>query len=463
MFSKRILKFFKEPNDVYSAIHPLFYMCTFFGLAPYSLVRVENGKKIFKFAWWPLIRNALLVLILLGSLTYHAVFDLKPFKDSDLQQKLRYFEEIFSSLLSCCSVIFGCIFALKVIEIFKNIEEVDVAFRSLAVWVPYKQMYVSILIHLATLVTIVVTLTVNVIFFATFEYGTQVYSFFIMFMTCILPYFINLLMELQYCHYLNILRVRYKLLNEYLETLVQETQTLNGKFKKKENISIIINTVVESWTEAQVKTVASKAKRKSKEIFTSGSKLPKSMLAISDPVFIVDQVAALHIKLTDTAHMINYAFCVQQLLRITVTFISIVTALFLVAINFNKSSSENKSQLDYFFTFWAFSNACEVMAIVWITSETCEEANTCPRILHKIRNNTTNTNLQDTIEIYSLQMYHNRLYFTVCGLFPLDYTLLYTIVAGVTTYLVILIQFNNSDFLLKNSTSTEFDNTTESY
>lgn len=99
------------------------------------------------------------------------------------------------------------------------------------------------------------------------------------------------------------------------------------------------------------------------------------MMAISDPVFIVDQVAALHIKLTDTAHMINYAFCVQQLLRITVAFISIVTALFLVAINFNQASTakDDKSQLDYFFTFWAFSNACEVMAIVWITSETCEE------------------------------------------------------------------------------------------
>lgn len=138
MFSKRFLKYFKDPSDVYSAIHPLFTVCTLFGLAPYSLVRAEHGKKEFKFAWTPLIRNAILVLILLGSLTYHAIFDLISFKDSDLQQKLRYFEEIFSSLLSCCSVIFGCIFALKVVEVFKNIEEVDVSFRSLAVWVPYK-------------------------------------------------------------------------------------------------------------------------------------------------------------------------------------------------------------------------------------------------------------------------------------------------------------------------------------
>lgn len=119
--------------------------------------------------------------------------------------------------------------------------------------------------------------------------------------------------------------------------------------------------------------------------FASDKAMPKSMMAISDPVYIVDQVAALHIKLTDTAHMINYAFCVQQLLRITVAFISIVTALFLVAINFSKSSSaqkdDGKATLDYFFTFWAFSNACEVMAIVWITSETCEEVSVSINIL----------------------------------------------------------------------------------
>ncbi|KAJ3665726.1 hypothetical protein Zmor_001207 [Zophobas morio] len=360
MFMAKISKFFKDPCDVYSAIHPLFNVCTLFGLAPYSLIRLENGKKIFKFAWCPLFRNALLALILLGSLTFHAVYDLFPLKEGDLKQNLRYVQETFSSLLSCCAVIFGCIFALKIIEVFKNIEEVDVSFRSLAVWVPYKNLYVRIILHLVGLLLIVVTLTLDFVFFASLEYGDHIYSFFITFMTIILPYFINLLMELQYCHYLNILRIRYKLLNEYLETLVQETKCPN---------------VIEGWTDDAVPTITTNKKKEKKEVFGSGSKVPKSMMAISDPVFIVDQVAALHIKLTDTAHMINYAFCVQQLLRITVAFISIVTALFLVAINFNKSSSQkdDKAPLDYFFTFWAFSNACEVMAIVWITSETCEE------------------------------------------------------------------------------------------
>ncbi|RZB38675.1 7tm 7 domain containing protein, partial [Asbolus verrucosus] len=388
MLPKKISKFFKDPCDVYSAIHPLFYMCTLFGLAPYSLNRIEKGKKVFKFAWCPLLRNVILVALLLGSLAYHVVFETIPLKDTDLQQKLRYFQEVFSSLLSCCAVVFGGIFALKIIEVFKNIDEVDVSFRSLAVWVPYKNLYVGIIVHLVGLFFVVIILTLDFLFLASGIYGSEYYSLYITFMTIILPYFINLLMELQYCHYLNILRVRYKLLNEYLETLVQESETIPG------------------WTEEAVTTVSTSKRKQSKEVLGLGDKAPKSMMAISDPVFVVDQVAALHIKLTDTAHMINYAFCVQQLLRITVAFVSIVTALFLVAVNFSNTSAkkdDSKTQLDYFFTFWAFSNACEVMAIVWITSETCEE-----------------------IEIYSLQMYHNRLYFTVCGLFPLDYTLLYT-------------------------------------
>lgn len=100
--------------------------------------------------------------------------------------------------------------------------------------------------------------------------------------------------------------------------------------------------------------------------------MPKRIMSISDPVFIIDQVATLHIKLTDTAHLVNDAFCVQQLLRITVTFVSIVTALFTIAMNF-AAPNKGDAELDLYFTFWAFSNAIEVVSIVWITSETCEE------------------------------------------------------------------------------------------
>lgn len=94
----------------------------------------------------------------------------------------------------------------------------------------FRNLYVYIIVHLGALVFIVGGLTLDVVLFAHYLYGTPIYSLFITIITIIFPYFINLLMELQYCHYLNILRIRYKLLNEYLETLVEETPSYQSKY-----------------------------------------------------------------------------------------------------------------------------------------------------------------------------------------------------------------------------------------
>lgn len=56
-----------------------------------------------------------------------------------------------------------------------------------------------------------------------------------------------------------------------------------------------------------------------------------------------------------------------------------------------------------------------------------------------------NAQLNLFMEQFSLQLLHQRLQFTAFGFFNLDFTLLYTIVAAITTYLVILIQFYISE------------------
>jgi hypothetical protein len=49
------------------------------------------------------------------------------------------------------------------------------------------------------------------------------------------------------------------------------------------------------------------------------------------------------------------------------------------------------------------------------------------------------------LEMFSQQLLHTRdqIDFTACGLFPLDMTLLHSVVAAVTTYIIILVQFQN--------------------
>ena len=59
------------------------------------------------------------------------------------------------------------------------------------------------------------------------------------------------------------------------------------------------------------------------------------------------------------------------------------------------------------------------------------------------------------IEMYSLQMYHNRLKFYVCGLFPLDYTLLHTVWAAFVpgTFLLTVAFYRLSPALRRTSSS----------
>ncbi|KAF5282786.1 hypothetical protein FQR65_LT02783 [Abscondita terminalis] len=235
-------------------------------------------------------------------------------------------------------------------------------------------------------------------------------------------------MESQYVQYVKLVYYRYSILNEHLEVLYRE------------------NNAIEGW----VKEVDEDATSISK--ISSG--ILKSFKITSNPILVIDKVVALHIKLSDAAYLINAAFSVQLLFRITIAFVTIVTALYTIGVNLSSPEQEsNTLKVDTMFTMWAVSSAIELLIIVHIANSTCEEANKCPRLMHKIRNSTKNAKLQDMIEIYSLQMYHNRLKFYVCGLFPLDYTLLHTIVAGVTTYLVILVQFNTAGSVTKKKIS----------
>ncbi|KAJ9583546.1 hypothetical protein L9F63_022109, partial [Diploptera punctata] len=73
-------------------------------------------------------------------------------------------------------------------------------------------------------------------------------------------------------------------------------------------------------------------------------------------------------------------------------------------------------------------------------------------------------NLVFQLELFSLQLLHQKIQFTACGFFPLDFTLLYSIVGAVTTYLVILVQFqlNVSSYEknVRNTALTEVRNVT---
>lgn len=66
-------------------------------------------------------------------------------------------------------------------------------------------------------------------------------------------------------------------------------------------------------------------------------------------------------------------------------------------------------------------------------------------IVHKIAHEFHNEQQNLFFGQFSLQLLHQKIQFTAFGFFNIDFTLLYTTIASITTYLVILIQFYISE------------------
>ncbi|XP_018578981.1 putative gustatory receptor 28a [Anoplophora glabripennis] len=324
---------------------------------------------------------------------------------------IRFYQDLFSALLYLCEIIVGCVFAKKVAEIFRNIDKTDDMLRGLKICISYKRTHIMIIIYITVAfvgVGVILSLLITTELFLAC-YSSQLPNILVEILSYYLPCVANALTELQYFQYLNFLRLRYKKLNK---CLLESTELTPCKIDYE-----LVSTI---------RLVHPK---------------PAKQETANDPLYIINQVTKIHMILTDTARLTNKTFCFQQLLKIAISFVSIIAGLFLFAMVF-AVKDPSKLRIDKLFFLWTLSNALEIFVVVWISAETCKEANECPIILHRIRNSSANEDLKSLIDLHSLQMYHSKLSFSVCGLFPLDYSLLFSVVAGATTYLIILIQFN---------------------
>ncbi|XP_023311733.1 putative gustatory receptor 28b [Anoplophora glabripennis] len=91
---------------------------------------------------------------------------------------------------------------------------------------------------------------------------------------------------------------------------------------------------------------------------------------------------------------------------------------------------------------WLVDEMVEIFLLVRSCASTCESANTTPILLHEFRNELDNIEIESHIQMYSLQLLHQKIRVSALGFFYIDYSLIYSVVGAVTTYLVIFIQFD---------------------
>ncbi|XP_071640841.1 gustatory receptor for sugar taste 43a-like [Temnothorax longispinosus] len=164
----------------------------------------------------------------------------------------------------------------------------------------------------------------------------------------------------------------------------------------------------------------------------------------------ISQLMTVHASLCDTVLLINAAYGVVALvITITCLIHLIITPYVLIM--------EVDGRREPLFLavqgLWCIFHIWRLLMIVQPTYAATTQGKKTAVLVSQLLSMSSDREERKQLEIFSLQLLHRPLEFSACGLFILDRTLVTSIAGAVTTYLVILIQFQKDD-----DTKGSFDN-----
>ncbi|XP_072744220.1 gustatory receptor for sugar taste 43a-like isoform X2 [Anoplolepis gracilipes] len=188
------------------------------------------------------------------------------------------------------------------------------------------------------------------------------------------------------------------------------------------------------------------------------SKIMDSTIANNGRSFTdsISQLVRVHALLCDTVLLINNAYGVI-VFAITLTCLIhlIITPYFLIM----EAGGRREPLFLTVQGLWCIFHVWRLLMIVQPTYGTTMQGKKTAVLVSQLLSANYDKKSMKQLEIFSLQLLHRPLEFSACGLFTVDRTLVTSIAGAVTTYLVILIQFqkeddasSNVDSILKNAT-----------
>ncbi|XP_043500806.1 gustatory receptor for sugar taste 43a-like [Polistes fuscatus] len=156
----------------------------------------------------------------------------------------------------------------------------------------------------------------------------------------------------------------------------------------------------------------------------------------------IAQLVTVHSSLCDTVSFINNSFgLVMLVVTLSCLLHLIITPYFLIV------EIGGGRQWLYLIiqSMWSILHIARMFIIIQPTYYAVIQAKRTAILVSQLLSSNPNAECRKHLEIFSLQLLHRPLDFTACGLFSLDRSLFTSIASAVTTYLVILIQFQKED------------------
>ncbi|CAL7942740.1 unnamed protein product [Xylocopa violacea] len=156
----------------------------------------------------------------------------------------------------------------------------------------------------------------------------------------------------------------------------------------------------------------------------------------------ISELITVHSSLCDVVALVNNAFGFV-VLTVTVSCLLhlVITPYFLIL----QIGEKNEWIFLVVQCGWCIFHVARIFLIVQPSYSTVVEGKRTAALVSRLLSCNFETNVRRELEIFSLQLLHRPLEFSACGLFSLDRTLITSIAGVVTTYLVILMQFQHAD------------------
>ncbi|XP_043289009.1 gustatory receptor for sugar taste 43a isoform X2 [Venturia canescens] len=252
-------------------------------------------------------------------------------------------------------------------------------------------------------------------------------------------YIIALVIEIQFTVSTYNLGERFTRLNKNLENLIKDTRIQDyarkeyaqvAESRDQANMTAYIRPEVEYRTNVRVY----RTPKISDWLIGEGESRN-----ISDAL---SQLITVHASLCDCTLLINRAFGVP-ILVVTITcllHLIITPYVLLIEVTSNKDRLFMAVQC-----LWCIVHIMRMMIVVQPCYATSSEAKLTAIRVSQLLSANSEPAVRKQLEIFSLQLLHRPLDFSACGMFSIDRALVTSMAGAVTTYLVILIQFQKAD------------------
>ncbi|XP_066601322.1 gustatory receptor for sugar taste 43a-like isoform X2 [Prorops nasuta] len=432
----------KKPvkSDLFQALFPIYYLCKAWGLLPVKFTEESPGRYVGELQIIFVIYNLLLVFFLLGAEVWGLYRDLKDGWASSTR-----FKNATAVIVTCSDVlsvislmgisILGSPFRWKYLQpVADKLVQVD---EKLGLVTPKRTRRFSIVLTAATLIYLLFISSLDIyVWDRTSKINKKMIDKGpINYCPLYLMYVVIIIMEIQYAVSTYNIGQRFLRLNKSLENILR-TGSITDYFRKDLGLAGDLREGhLTTYTISDPGTL--KAIKKLKVFSWDSAENDKKSMADS-----ISELITVHANLCDTVTFSNHAFGLAMLAATLTCLLHLIITPYILITEF-LDKREGLFLLAQ--STWIIFHTMRLIIIVQPTYNTVTKAKRTAILVSQLLSSSPDAEAQKQLEIFSLQLLQRPLEFSACGLFSLDRPLVTSIAGAVTTYLVILIQFQKAD------------------